>query len=120
MGDMSALQSRTHGRDRADHGAGRPCSASIRSAMSTPEHTFRNAASHRADTRRWLRSPSPPRQSSPPRLTLDDRFVIVISSTEKPSHPRDDAHAPSPFIDQHTSSRASYDPLRYKFHSAAP
>jgi putative ABC transport system substrate-binding protein len=53
-------------------------------------------------------------------LTLDDPSVIVISSTEKPTQPCDDAHAPSQFIDPCTPASASYGPLRYKFQNTAP
>ena len=53
-------------------------------------------------------------------LTLEEASVIVVSSTGKPKHPCDDAHAPSPFIDPPNAAHAAYGQIRYKFHNTAP
>jgi hypothetical protein len=82
--------------------------------MNITKHTLRNTPMHRPRARLRHRSPLPPR------LTLHDPSVIVNSSTEKPTHPCDDAHARLPFIDRRAPQRASDRPLRYKFQNTAP
>ena len=111
---MRALPPRAHGGIQFDLARICACSTSVTVAMGIIECNAYDTAMH--CNRTWRKQ----RSLLQMHLTFGDPFVIVVSSTDNPAPPHDDALVLSLFIDPRLSADPAYSVLRYKLYNTAP